>query len=205
MADLPVALDAPLADRLSRALDVEGKIVHALEALGPVAGRDVVVVDGGTGRRAQELVERGARVRAVERIADADEWPAESVDAVVAWWSAFRGIVPAEIAAVDRLLRLSGRLLVVHDYGRDDVSRLRGDRPEYGSWGRREGPFLTAGFRMRVLHCWWTFDSINDARDFLEAAFGATGREVGADLKRPRLSYNVAIYHRTRGGVVAPD
>jgi hypothetical protein len=51
-----------------------------------------------------------------------------------------------------------------------------------------------------VIHCFWTFDAIEDARSFLAGAFGDAGRLVGQDLKRPRLSYNVAVYHRTRGG-----
>ena len=36
-----------MRDALLGALDVEGKIARALEALGPLAGRDVVVVGGG--------------------------------------------------------------------------------------------------------------------------------------------------------------
>jgi hypothetical protein len=200
VADLPVSLDPPLAQQLERALDVEGKIPRALEALGPVAGCDVLVIDGATGLRARQLEELGARVRHAESLAETASWPPESVDVVTGWWSSFRGVDATETALVDRVLRDGGRLLVVHDYGRDDVSRLRGaDRPEYGEWSRREGPFLTGGFRVRVLHCWWTFDSIDAATSFLEAAFGEAGREVAAGLKRPRLSYNVAVYHRTKG------
>ena len=61
------------------------------------------------------------------------------------------------------LLRDGGRLLVVHDYGRDDVSRLRpADLPEYTSWSRRDGWFLRNGFRVRVIHAWWTFESLED-------------------------------------------
>jgi hypothetical protein len=101
------------------------------------------------------------------------------------------------VAEARRVLRAGGRLLVVHDYGRDDVSRLRGDLPEYGLWSRRDGPFLTGGFKVRVVHCFWTFESIDEGAAFLEAAFGADGREVAAGMKRPRLSYNVAVYHRS--------
>jgi hypothetical protein len=105
-----------------------------------------------------------------------------------------------DLAEADRVLRPGGRLLVIHDYGRDDVSRLRGDLPDYGLWSRRDGPFVRNGFRIRVLHCFWTFDSLDQAAEFLDAAFGEAGSVVARELKRPRLSYNVALYHRTRGG-----
>ena len=118
---------------------------------------------------------------------------------VVTRWSAFRGVDPRELAEVDRVLRPDGRLLVVHDYGRDDVSLLRGDLPEYRLWSRRDGPFLAAGFRIRVIHCFWTFPDMAAAESFLRGAFGAAGDAVAATLKRPRLSYKVALYHRTRG------
>jgi len=98
-----------------------------------------------------------------------------------------------------RVARPDGRLLVLHDYGRDDVSRLRGDLPEYGSWSQRSGPFLGGGFHVRVIHCFWTFESIDDATDFLALAFGEAGEEVARSMKRPRLSHNVAVYHRDIG------
>jgi hypothetical protein len=122
-----------------------------------------------------------------------------SIDVVVGLWDSFRGAAQPEIAAAERVARPGGRLLVVHDYGRDDVSLLRGDLPEYGQWSRRGGPFLGNGFRLRVIHCFWTFESLEDGVDFLTAAFGDAGRRVAASMKRPRLSYNVAIYHRTLG------
>jgi SAM-dependent methyltransferase len=127
--------------------------------------------------------------------------PDASVDAVIGLWSAFRAPADAEAAEADRILRPGGRLLIVHDYGRDDVSRLRGDRPEYREWGRRSGWYLRHGFRVRVVHCFWTFATLDDARGFIGEAFPETGPAVADGLKRPRLSYNVAVYHRTRGEI----
>ena len=75
------------------------------------------------------------------------------------------------------------------------------DAPEYRSWSRREGPFLRGGgFKVRVVHCFWTFPSVEEAQAFLGEAFGERGAAVGAGLKRPRLAWNVAVYHRRRGG-----
>lgn len=203
MADLPFRLAAPLAERLRTAADIEGKIVRALEALGPLAGRDVAHVDAPADPLLDRLAVAGIAARPVP-LSDPFrlDVPDASLDAVVSLWSGFRGVGAAEIAEVDRALRPGGRLLVVHDYGRDDVSALADpDAPEYRSWSRRDGPFLRGGgFKIRVLHCFWTFASVEEAQGFLEEAFGERGAAAGAALKRPRLSWNVAIYHRWRGG-----
>ena len=207
VADLPLELPGPSANALLGALDVEGKIPRALEALGPLAGRDVAVVGGGS----RELADLEAVAGHLTPVAAppgpgslALGVPPESVDAVVARWSAFDGADPRDLVEADRALRPDGRLLVVHDYGRDDVSRLRGDLPAYRLWSRRDGPFLTAGFRVRVVHCFWTFASHEAMAAFLGAAFGEAGASLAATLKRPRLSYNVAVYHRARGGAAQP-
>jgi len=187
--------------RLSHALDVEGKIPRALEALGPVGGADVTLIDddGSSNLRAGQLADLGARLTRTASAALADMNNA-SADVVVSPWSWFRGDLPADLASAQRVLRDGGRLLVLHDYGRDDVSRLRpADLPEYTTWGRRDGWFLRSGFKVRVIHCWWQFESVESAGSFLDDAFGEPGRAVAADLKRPRLSYNVAIYHWTKG------
>ncbi|HYU49347.1 MAG TPA: methyltransferase domain-containing protein [Candidatus Limnocylindria bacterium] len=220
MADLPVDLAEEVTARLLRSFDLEGKIHRALEALGPLGGRDVVLVDGAQGVRARQLAALGARLTVLERPGRlarlkaalagtagvqvsagrpaALGLPDSSADAIVAYWTAFRAPSPAEVAEADRVLRPGGRLLVVHDYGRDDVSRIRGDLPEYSTWGRRDGWYLQNGFRMRVIHAFWTFASLAEARSLLTDAFGEAGSRVADTLKRPRLSYNVAIYHRSR-------
>jgi hypothetical protein len=200
VADLPIDLGEGLAERLARILDVEAKIPRTLDALGPMGGRDVLLLDGADGIRARQLAELGARVSFAKASGPASiDAPDASADVVVGLWTGFRGLTADEQREAARVLRPDGRFLMVLDYGRDDVSRLRGDLPEYGSWGRRGGPFLGQGFRVRVVHCFWTFDTIEDATDFLGAAFDDVGRDVASGLKRPRLSYNVAVYHRTIG------
>jgi len=210
VTDLPIALTGRLAERLGRALDREAKIPGALESLGPIAGRDVLLLDGSSVWNAERLAESGARVTSItaDELAGADPAGADrleadhlladgSADVLVVAWSAFRDPTPAELAAAERLLRPGGRLLVIQDYGRDDVSRLYGPRPEYSEWSRRDGPFLGSGFKVRVIHSWWTFDSLDETREFLVDAFGVPGEQLAAGLTRPRLSYNVAVYHRS--------
>ena len=206
MADLPFQLGGPLADRLATVADVEGKLVRALDSLGALAGRDVVLLDGPAGAIGGRLEAAGIAAATVPLTAPLRlDLPDACADAVLSLWSGFRGVDPADLAEVDRVLRPDGRLLVVHDYGRDDVSALGdADAPEYRVWSRREGPFLRGGgFRIRVVHCFWSFDTLEDAGAFLADAFGERGSAVASRLKRPRLSWNVAVYHRPRGG--APE
>jgi hypothetical protein len=200
VADLPIDLGDGLAERLARILDVEAKIPRTLEALGPVGERDVLLLDGAEGIRARQLTELGARVAFAKADGPAGfDAPDASADVLVSLWRSFRDRFTADVASATRVVRPGGRVLAVLDYGRDDVSRLRGDLPEYGLWSRRDGQFLRSGFKVRVVHAFWTFESLGDAGEFLEAAFGTAGRKVAVGMKRPRLSYNVAVYHRTLG------
>lgn len=199
MSDLPVALPSELERSLVRALDRAGKLVAALDALGPIADRDVLVVDASGGPIIDGLVAAGARLTSVPAQTPFRlEAPDASADMVLGLWSSFRGVERSEMIEVDRVLRPGGRHLAVHDYGRDDVARLHADRPEYGAWSQRAGPFLSGGFKVRVVHCFWDFDSMESTIDFLTSAFGEVGATVAQTLKRPRLSWNVAIYHRSR-------
>ena len=199
MAGLPIVVPEALEPALIAAIDPPGKLVAALEALGPVGDRDVVVIDANRGPVADGLAMLGARLSHLG-LTSPLRLPVDdaSADVVIGLWSAFRGVDAGELAEVDRVLRPGGRHLVVHDYGRDDVSHLQPGRPEYGAWSHRTGPFLTGGFRVRVVHCFWEFESDAAMREFLEAAFGRVGSEVASTLRRSRLSWNVAIYHRTR-------
>jgi SAM-dependent methyltransferase len=206
VADLPFDLDPGLAEQLARVLDVEGKIPRALEALGPIGGRDVVLVDGPDGIRARQLSELGARVTLVTSSGPAAfDAPDDSADVMVAGWSAFRGAPEVELGHAERILRPGGRLLVLQDYGRDDVTTMLGDPPEPHAWSKRDGPYLGRGFKIRVIHCFWTFESLEAAGAFLAAAFGDAGRTLHNAMTRPRVSYNVAVFHRTFGAPSAEE
>ena len=214
MPDLPVSFASrQLEEAYLSVVDLEGKILAALEDLGPVAGRDVILLDPGRGFWDRELALVGARITRVEFPAPPDEaaappdeaaaldilaeLPAGCADTVIAMWSELARPQSQFIAAAERLLRPRGRLLIVHDYGRDDVWSLWPDRRDrVVDWSYRRGPFLGDDFRVRVIHCRWTFESLEQARELLTEGFGDPGAALADEMKRPRLEYQVAVYHR---------
>ncbi len=201
MPDLPVTLSSPeLLARLSAVVDREEKVPAAIAELGEVAGRDVLLVDGEGGLRAAQLRARDARVRTTT-IAELPRSSEASADVIVAAWTGFAAgsaTFDRELAAAARAGRSEARLLVVQDYGRDEVRELIGPPAGMSERARdRDDWFLRRDFRIRVLHCWWTFDSLSDAHSLLADAFGEAGTSVGALLKRPRLAHKIAIYHRS--------
>ena len=191
VADLPFSLaDIELQGRLGEAVDREGKILRALEELGPIAGRAVALVDASP-ERSTQLERLGARV--------VDDGQA---DVAVSFWSApgaREGAEERDLRVIESRLEPGGRLLVVRDYGRDDVWHLGSAEPEPDRrpWSRRDDWFLRRGFKLRVLHCWWTFPSLEEARELLGAAFGDAGARVADGLRRPRLAHKVAIFHHS--------
>jgi hypothetical protein len=201
VADLPFQLPGSgLRGRLSAALDQEAKIPRALDAIGRLAGADVLLLDADGGLRERQLAELGARVHA-----HPDLWPASqpdgSTDVIVACWAGFEAgaeSAEAHLAEARRVLKPGGRLLVVQDYGRDDVAALGAGTSADGLGGRRRDAwFLERGFKVRVIHAWWTFDSVEAAVGFLKDAFGQPGEALAASLHRPRLSHKIVVYHLT--------
>jgi hypothetical protein len=193
--------DLRVQARLNAAIDREAKIPLALGQLAPIEDHRVLLIDPDAGLRERQLAQLGGRVTSV-RNSVLGSVPPASADVVVACWSAIRpGEEPAahQVGEVMRILVTTGRLLVVHDYGRDDVSALLGGpsrEEQLMAWSHREGPFLANGFKLKVLHCWWSWDTLEEASEVLTAAFGEAGERVGAGLRRPRLAYKVAVYHR---------
>jgi hypothetical protein len=171
-----------------------------------------VVVLGEAPARVAELHDVGARVEVLPLPEDPRLVPddglagllltlrAASADVLVGLWTTFAGASPASLAAADRALRPGGRLLVLQDYGRDDLDDLRGAArtAELVGWSRRDGWYLRAGFKIHVVHAFWRASDAAEAAELLEAAFGPAGGSAAAGLRRARVAHNVAIYHRTR-------
>jgi hypothetical protein len=204
-ATFPVRLvDAELQARLGGAFDREQKIDGALAAVLPPGAARLVVVDTPGSRRAQRLSEAGAAVTLVQSL---DPPPAaRSADAVVGFWNILGGSLErseSELRAIERALVPGGTAVAIHDYGRDEASLLLADengRQELVAWSHRRGPLLGRGFKVHVLHCWWQFESVEQAREVLAAAFGPAGEALGEGLRHPRVSHKVAVYHRTFPG-----
>ena len=201
MADLPFEpADAGSTAQLLRVVDAEGKILRALEVHGPFAGRDVTLF-GASPERARWLTEAGASLTVLSDPETAPTSPAGSADVVMAFWTAFDGSARADhLANAQRLLRPGGRLLVVLDYGRDDLDVIRGAEAAAGlvASSRRDGWFLSNGFRVRVIHTFWRFETIEEGSELLRAAYGPAAEPAIGRMRRPRLAHNVAIYHWTR-------
>ncbi len=231
MADYPFPANGSLRRRLQQCADLEEKLSRTLEVLGPLAGRDVVLFDADRGLRARQLVGMGARVVALAPetaiaalrrelrpeleagsvVVDAgallaNRLAANSADVLVSFWSAFRGGSDEEVAAAERILRPGGRLLVVHEYGRDDLSLLwpEARSRELVTWSRRDGWFLGHEFKIRVVHAFWTFPDLDALREVAAAVFGLHAEALLAHVRRPRLSWKVVVYHRGRLSDVAP-
>ena len=204
VADLSIGLQDPaLRTRLLRAMDTEARIPAALQALGPITDRDVAVVGQAGLPPCRSLAGPGwldpGRPR--QLAGSLASIPEGRADVLIAGWTGFRPGSPdwdGQLAQARRLLRPDGRLLVLHDYGRDEVTGLLGDEArasELVAWSRPRGLLLGQGFRIRVLHCWWRWDTLEEATDLLTTAFGDAGASVAAGMRRPRLAWKVAVYH----------
>lgn len=199
--------DPALLGVLDGAIDAEGKIGLALQSLGPIGGKDVLLLDADRGLRQAQLEALGARAAGLAAPDAASpslgNQPPDSADVLVAFWTGL-GLGPAaqraKLAALSRVLRPEGRILLVEAYGRDDTTHLFAEPAREArlvAANDRRGAMLAAGFRVRVLHCWWSFVDLGAMNAVLAALFPATGVDFAATLRRPRLSFKVAVYHRT--------
>jgi hypothetical protein len=199
VSDFPAWLPSDAAARFGSAFDVEGRLPQAIDTLVGLAGKDVLLLDDPSdGVRARQLRARGCRL--VTMTGDRASGTA-AADVAIGYWSALeRPGSPLEVAATGAL-RPGGRLLAIHEYGRDDLARwsARSSEPETDNRDRArvESTFLAVGWRIRVVHCRWTFEDLDAARSFASALPG--GSTAAPLVTRARVSHNLALLYRAMG------
>jgi hypothetical protein len=206
VSDYPPGLPGEIVARYGHAFDVDDRLFRAIDALAPIDGRDVLLLAASDdGPQASRVVARGGRVSTTM---DASTSLPGSADIVVGLWPELPTDGAASVLedALVTLARPGGLALVVQDYGRDDRGALTSTAATTSATtsvpdpsmtpGRREAPYLARGWKVRVIHCFWTFATLDEARGFV-GTFGEPGQILAARLRRPRVSHNLALLHRT--------
>ncbi len=99
--------DTQLPEPFVRAVDPERRLPAALESLGPVAGRDVAMLDAPDGPGRRRLLALGAWVRCAPD-GSLGDLPDASADVLVAWRQGFSPASeawPHDLAEAGRVLR----------------------------------------------------------------------------------------------------
>jgi hypothetical protein len=101
---------------------------------------------------------------------------------------------------VERVLRSGGELVVVQNYGQDELARFWDpSEAECETWPPW---FAEHGFRCQVIDTTWTFRTQDEALAVLEFLWGERARAYVLEHERAEFGYKVAIYHRRVPGSV---
>ena len=172
-------LAEPLATRLRRAADVEGKIVARPRGAGPAGGPDVALVDLPGGLLRDRLTAAGSTARPprqLTRPAARSTWQTRASTRVVDALVGFRGVTerrssPRRTASCDPAAGCSWSTTTAATTCPRCVDA---DRPEYRAWSRRDGPFLRgAGSRSASSTASGRSTRSRRRRAFLDEAFGS--------------------------------
>jgi SAM-dependent methyltransferase len=209
-----------LFDLMARAIDPDGHIPTAMHSVAPIEGKTVLDVGAGVGDRTVVYAQIAAHVYALEpdpkalpilrgRIkssgasnvtvvpGSADDIPLEedSVEVAYATWAYFFG--PGSepgLQQVERVVRPGGDIVVVQNYGHDELSRIwtptEAECEAWPAW------FEAHGFACQVVDTTWRFRAVDEAVAVLEFLWGQRARDYVVEHDRAEFGYKVAIYHR---------
>jgi ubiquinone/menaquinone biosynthesis C-methylase UbiE len=205
---------------MTQAIDPEQRISSAMQAIAPLKDRVLLDVGAGVGDRTILYARLAAHVYALEpdpealpilrgRVkssgasnvtvvpAGAEAIPLEDncVDVAYATWSYFFG--PGSepgLLEVERVVRPGGDIVVVQNYGHDEVSHF---------WAPRESEcegwppwFIDHGFSYQVVDTVWSFRTRDEALAVLEFLWGEPARAYVLEQDKLEFGYKVAVYHR---------
>ena len=219
--------DPELHARLGDAIDPDRKVLAALERIVPVSGRRIADVGTGIGHYPMLLARRTGRTYGIESdpalLDEARRRAAEAHQPNIRIVEGAPTALPLRDGAVDilltsaiepddtslpvvseclRVLRPTGRLVVIGYYGRDDMETLL--EPEVvthtlEATRRRTGWWLRNGFKIKVVHARLDLGDPATAHELLPRLYGDRGRAFLMGPHSRTLRLNLGLYHRSVG------
>jgi len=216
--------DPGLHERLTAAIDPDGKVLEALERIVPLSGKRIADIGTGIGHYPMLLARRTGRTYGIESdpalLAEARRRASETHQPNIRIIEGDSVHLPLRDGAVDvvlsadigpddtslpaiaeamRILRPGGRLIVIGYYGRDDVAPLLDPETvarSIDATRRRTGWWLRNGFKIKVVHTRVDLGDMALAHELLPRLYGDRGRAYLMAPHKPTLRLNLGLYHR---------
>ena len=209
-----------LFELMTQAVDPQECVAAAMQAAAPLEGRKLLDIGAGVGDRTIVYARLAGHVYALEpdpralpilrgRIKSAGETNVtvvpgsaeaiplddDTVDVAYATWACFFGPgSEAGLHEVERVVRPGGDIVVVQNYGHDELSEFwLAQESECEAWPPW---FQEQGFACQVVDTVWRFRTIDEALGVLEFLWGEQARDYVLMHDKVEFGYKVAVYHR---------